>query len=134
MRGHGVMLIRNSVKDLERAGIVLTGRIERVEGGRPVAVDGTVIDAATVVWCTGSGPDLDWIDIPGVVGDDGLPVQERGLSSGCRGLGFVGMPFQYSLFSPTLMGMDRDAEFVVDRLPARREAQPVASVSGGAAA
>ena len=62
---HGVMLVRNSLADLERAGVVQVGRIERVEAGRPVTADGTAIDAATVVWCTGSRPDLGWIDIDG---------------------------------------------------------------------
>ena len=132
--GHGVMLVRNSLKDLARAGVVPAGRIEGVEAGRPVTADGRAIDAATVVWCTGSRPELGWIELEGVVEEHGLPIEHRGVASGCPGLGFVGMPFQYSLFSPTLMGMDRDAEYVVDQLPAQRRAQAVASVSGGAAA
>jgi hypothetical protein len=32
------------------------------------------------------------------------------------GLAFVGLPFQYAVASPTLMGMGRDAQYVVDRL------------------
>ena len=116
---HGVMLVRNSLRDLERAGIAQTGRIDHVDdAGRPVTADGTVIEAATVVWCTGSRPDLDWIHIDGVVDAAGHPVERRGLASGCPGLGFVGMPFQYSVASSTLMGMDRDAEYVVDTLAA----------------
>ncbi|MGW9632290.1 flavin-containing monooxygenase [Agromyces sp. NPDC055520] len=114
--GHGVMLVRNSPADLDRAGVVRVGRIAGVDDGRAVAADGTVVDAATVVWCTGSRPELGWIDIDGVVGDDGLPIEERGLASGCPGLAFVGMPFQYSVVSGTLMGMDRDAAFVVEAL------------------
>ena len=106
--GHGVMLVRNSLKDLARAGVVQVGRIEGVEAGRPVTADGTAIDAATVVWCTGSRPELHWIDVDGVVDVHGLPIEVRGVASGCRGLGFVGMPFQYSVASETLMGMDRD--------------------------
>ena len=117
---HGVMLVRNKPADLERAGVVRVGRIAGVEAGRPVTADGTVIDAATVVWCTGSRPDLGWIDIAGVVGDDGLPIEHRGLASGCPGLAFVGMPFQYSVASSTLVGMDRDAAFVVESLGAAR--------------
>lgn len=114
---HGVMLVRNSLRDLERAGIVQVGRIDHVDdAGRPVTVDGAVIDAATVVWCTGSRPDLGWIDIDGVVDDAGHPIEQRGLASGCPGLGFVGMPFQHSVASETLMGMDRDGEYIVGAL------------------
>lgn len=125
--GHGVMLVRNSLKDLARAGVVQVGRIEGVEAGRPVTADGTAIDAATVVWCTGSRPELDWIDVDGVVDVHGLPIEVRGVASGCRGLGFVGMPFQYSVASETLMGMDRDAAFVVDALLGGRAAATVAA-------
>ncbi|MBM7505955.1 flavin-containing monooxygenase [Agromyces aurantiacus] len=129
--GHGVMLIRNSPKDLDRAGIVRVGRIGGVERGRAVTTDGTVIDAATVVWCTGSKPDLGWIDLAGVVGASGFPNEQRGLVTGWPGLAFVGMPFQYSFASPTLMGMDHDAEYVVDALvPARAVAAAATSPAG----
>lgn len=113
---HGVMLVRNKPAALDRAGVVQLGRIARVEAGRPVTADGRVVEATTVIWCTGSRPDLDWIDIDGVVGPDGHPIEERGMAIECRGLAFVGMPFQYSVASATLMGMDRDAEYVVDAL------------------
>ena len=124
---HGEMLVRNRPADLERAGIVRVGRIDRVDGGRPLTADGAVIDAATVVWCTGSRPDLNWIGIEGVVGGDGLPIQHRGLASGCPGLAFVGMPFQYSVASSTLVGMDRDAEYVVESLATAFRETPVDS-------
>lgn len=116
--GHGIMLVRNSLKDLDRAGIVQTGRIERIESGLPVTVDGTPIDAATVVWCTGSRADFGWIDIDGVLDANGRLVAYRGVSTACAGLAFVGMEFQYSAASATLMGMGRDAEHVVATLAA----------------
>jgi putative flavoprotein involved in K+ transport len=74
------------------------------------------VDAATVVWCTGSLPDLRWIDIPSAFGERGAVAHERGLATNVPGLAFVGLPFQYSVASPTLMGMGRDAEHVVSRL------------------
>ncbi|TYL53996.1 flavin-containing monooxygenase [Agromyces mariniharenae] len=114
--GHGVMLIRNSLRDLERAGVVQAGRVRGVEAGHPVLADGTVVDATTVVWCTGSRPDLSWLRIDGVVGADGEPETTRGVVTGCPGLGFVGMEFQYSVASAALVGMDRDAAIVVDAL------------------
>jgi putative flavoprotein involved in K+ transport len=113
---HGVMLIRNSLRDLERAGVVQVARVRGVEAGHPVLDDGTVIDAATVVWCTGSMPDLSWLRLDGVVDADGEPEATRGVVAGCPGLAFVGMEFQYSVASAALTGMDRDAAFVVDAL------------------
>lgn len=116
--GHGVMLVRNKIADLEHAGVELVGRIDRIEAGRPMTADGTAIDAATVVWCTGSRPELGWIRIDGVTDEAGYPIEHRGMATGCPGLAFVGMPFQYSLMSATLMGMERDAAYVVEELAA----------------
>src|SRR6187431_850070 len=48
----GIMLVRNKLADLERAGITRVGRIESVAGGMPVTADGAVIEAATVIWAT----------------------------------------------------------------------------------
>ncbi|GAA5201072.1 NAD(P)/FAD-dependent oxidoreductase [Microbacterium jejuense] len=123
-RGHGVNLVRNHLSDLDRAGIRRVGRVTGVAGGRPVIDGAEQSDAATVVWCTGSRPDLGFIDIPAVFGADRWPDHVRGLAARVPGLAFMGLPFQYAVASPTLMGMGRDAEYVVRRLrePAARPA------------
>ncbi len=110
------MLVRNRLADLDRAGVVRIGRVSGVAAGRPIADGGAPIDAATVVWCTGSRADLGWIRIDDVFGPDGAPLEYRGIATGCRGLAFVGLEFQYSVASATLMGMDRDARYVVQEL------------------
>lgn len=125
-RGHGVNLVRNHLADLDRAGVRRVGRVAGEKDGRPVLEDGEVLDAATIVWCTGSRPQHDWIDIPEAFGADGFVQQQRGLVDAVPGLGFVGLPFQYSVASPTLMGMGRDAEYVVEHLFARHPAARVA--------
>ena len=91
MGGHGVMLVRNSLSDLEKAGVVQVARIGLGCRGRPVTADGLPIDATTVVWCTGSHPDLGWIDIDGVRTADGRATKYAvggvcwdSVSSGCR--------------------------------------------------
>ena len=113
---HGVMLVRNRLADLDRAGVVRIGRVSGVTAGRPIADGAAPIDAATIVWCTGSRADLGWIRIDDVFGPDGAPREYRGIATGCRGLAFVGLEFQYSVASATLMGMDRDARHVVQEL------------------
>lgn len=114
-RGHGVNLVRNHLSDLRRAGIRQAGRLEGVQGGLPVLAGGERLRPATVVWCTGSEPIRDWIDLPGYADEAGIH-HDRGLSTTVPGLAFVGLPFQYSIASPTLMGMGRDAEYVVEHL------------------
>lgn len=120
-RGHGVNLVRNHMADLRRAGIRQVGRVAGIDDGHPVLEDGERLDPATIVWCTGSRPILDWIDIPGVADAQGVR-HERGMSTVVPGLAFMGLPLQYSIASPTLMGMGRDADYVVEHL---RQPAPV---------
>ncbi|MDQ4215803.1 NAD(P)/FAD-dependent oxidoreductase [Microbacterium capsulatum] len=122
-KGHGVNLVRNHVSDLIKAGIRQVGRVVAVDDGLPTLEDGERLDPATIVWCTGSRPVLGWIDIPGFADREGVR-HDRGISTTVPGLAFVGLPFQYSIASPTLMGMGRDAEYVVEQLfPAMRALQ-----------
>jgi putative flavoprotein involved in K+ transport len=126
---HGDPLVRVKPMWLDRAGVHRVGKTVATVGGRPVLEDGRDLDVATVIWCTGSGVDLSWIDLP-IVGDDGLPVHDRGVVEREPGLYFVGLPFQYALASATVPGAPRDAEYVIRELVRRsnaRIAQPVAA-------
>jgi putative flavoprotein involved in K+ transport len=113
---NGLPLTRNKLAHLDAAGITRIGRIEGVRDGRPVTADGDVLeDVNTVVWCTGSGPDHSWIDLP-VFAADGRPRQERGVSPDEPGLMFLGLDFQYAIASATIQGVDRDARYLVRRM------------------
>jgi putative flavoprotein involved in K+ transport len=120
----GAPLIRISVKDLDRAGVVRLPRFSAVAGGQPTFDDGTSRTVRTVIWATGSRPSLDWIEgVP--LTDWGWPITRRGEVPELPGLYFVGMPFQYSLTSGLIGGVGRDAGFVVERILARtRESVP----------
>ncbi len=114
-RGHGVNLVRNKTRDLEKAGIAQVARVAGVRDEMPLLESGETLDVANVVWCTGSTPDFGWIDIAGVLSPDGV-AHRRGMVDAVPGLAFVGLPFQYSVMSPTLVGMRPDAEYVVEQL------------------
>lgn len=66
----------------------------------------------TVVWCTGFGPDLSWLQVSGLDGR-GLPVLEDGALTGQPAVRFVGMPWQSTRASTILHGMPLDAERAV---------------------
>ena len=83
-----------------------------VEDGRPVLDDGRALDVRNVVWCTGFRPDFSWIDVPFDIGDDGYPVQYRGVVDSAPGLYFVGLLFLHSFTSMLIGGTGRDAERV----------------------
>jgi len=110
-------LIRVKPKDLVDAGIERVGRVIGVRGGKPLLEDGRTLEVKNVIWCTGYNPGFSWIDLP-VFDEEGGPSQVRGISK-VPGLYFLGLHFQYSMSSATLIGIGRDAEYVVHNLKAR---------------
>ena len=69
-----------------------------------------------MIWCTGFRPDYSWIRCPFDLGDDGYPVQYRGMVESSPGLYFVGIPFLHSFASMLIGGAGRDAERVVRQI------------------
>ena len=94
-------------------------RVAGVKDGLPQLDDGTVVEAATVVWCTGFKQAFDWIDFP-VFGDDGYPEEYRGVVESVPGLFFCGLSFQYA-FSSMVLPRRRQGRGV--RRPADRPAE-----------
>src|SRR5262249_13816696 len=79
--------------------------------------DGRTLEVKNVIWCTGYQPGFSWIDLP-VFDEGGDPAQMRGVSR-VPGLYFLGLHFQYAMSSATLIGIGRDAQYVIDELKAR---------------
>jgi putative flavoprotein involved in K+ transport len=118
IRFHGGPMLRVKRADLAARGVErVTERVGGVEDGRPVA-GGTAYDVANVVWATGFRQVFDWIDLP-VLGDDGWPVEYRGVVRDAPGLFFCGLSFQFGFASMVLPGVGRDAEYVADRVAER---------------
>jgi len=111
----GAPLLRVKPKDLVAAGVERVGRVTGVVDGYPILDDGSVLDAANVVWCTGFEPGFSWIDLP-IFDDQGHVVHQRGVVDAAPGLYFVGLKFLYSLLSDTLLSAGRDAGYVVDHI------------------
>ncbi|HSJ70087.1 MAG TPA: NAD(P)-binding domain-containing protein [Acidimicrobiia bacterium] len=114
-------LVRVKPRDLEAAGAHRVARVSGVRDGLPELADGTALDVANVVWCTGFRPGFDWIDLP-VFDEDGEPTHERGIVASQPGLYFCGLFFLHALWSETLSGMPIDARHVVEHLVSRKGA------------
>jgi putative flavoprotein involved in K+ transport len=119
----GIPLGRIRRKDFAAAGVQRVARMSGVEHGLPVLEDGTVLEVANVIWCTGFTPDYRWIDLS-LPSHNGVPIHDRGIVESCPGLYFIGLPFLYSLSSALLGGVGRDADHVVDHLATTRLAKP----------
>jgi putative flavoprotein involved in K+ transport len=118
VRKGGGPLLRIRMPDLLAAGVEHhPSRTTGVSDGRPVLADGTVLDVATVVWCTGFKADYSWIKLP-LLGSDGWPRQYRGVAD-VPGMYFVGIPFQFAFSSMLILGVPRDAAYVADRVADR---------------
>jgi putative flavoprotein involved in K+ transport len=119
IRLHGGPMLRVRREDLAARGVDRQlGRIAGVRRGRPMLDDGTPVEAANVVWCTGFRQVFDWIDLP-VIGEDGWPAEYRGVVDAAPGLFFCGLAFQYAFSSMILPGIGRDALYLAKRIAAR---------------
>jgi putative flavoprotein involved in K+ transport len=124
VRHGGGPLLRYRRKDLLAAGVErVLARAVGVERGLPVLDDGRVLDVRNVVWCTGFRPDYSWIQVPFELGDDGFPVQYRGVAESSPGLYFAGLPFLHSFASMLIAGAARDAERVARHIVEERAPQ-----------
>jgi putative flavoprotein involved in K+ transport len=119
VRAHGGPLLRVRRADLERAGVRrYLERTTGVEDGRLRLADGTVLDVTNIIWSTGFRPDFSWVELP-VLGEDGWPLQERGVVESASGLYFLGLPFLYAFASMLVVGAARDAAHVADQVASR---------------
>jgi len=118
---HGAApLVRVKPKDLIAAGVERVPRVAGVSAGKPLLDDGRTLAVKNVIWCTGYQPGFSWINIP-IFDHHGLPNHERGVVPSVSGLYFVGLQFQYAMSSSTLLGVARDAEFIVNALVERAQ-------------
>jgi len=115
-------LVRVKPQDLIDAGIERVPRVVGVRSGRPLLANDRTLDVNNVIWCTGYHPGFAWIKMP-IFGEDGRPVQERGIVHGMPGMYFVGLHFLYAMSSASLIGVSRDAERVVKALASRPASQ-----------
>jgi putative flavoprotein involved in K+ transport len=116
IRRGGAPLVRVKLADLAAAGVHHTdARTIGSVDGKPQLEDGTVLDVANVLWCTGFQQDFSFIH-PSVVGDDGWPRDEGGVVPEMPGLYFMGLLFQRGFYSMLIGGAGRDARFIAGRI------------------
>lgn len=132
IREHGGPLIRVKKQDLLDRGVELVeDKVTGVRDGLPVLEGGRALEVENVVWCTGFRQRFDWIDLP-VLGEDGWPVETRGVVTSSPGLYFTGLAFQFGFTSMLVGGAGRDAEYVANHLASRsrrRNADQAATLS-----
>jgi putative flavoprotein involved in K+ transport len=116
--GRGAPLLRVRRADLAVAGVhQVEARTAGADDGRPVLDDGTVLDVANVVWCTGFRQEFGLVR-PDATGDDGYP-RGNGIVDDLPGLYYVGLVFQTAFASMLIGGAGRDAQRVARHIARR---------------
>ena len=111
----GQPLVRVRPQDIAAAGIGRVPRVAGVQEGKPRLDDGRVLDAATIIWCTGFRESYAWIKLP-ITDEAGRVLHKQGVATTQAGLYFIGLRGQRSLRSSLVDGVGDDAKFVVDRI------------------
>lgn len=122
----GTPLIRVKPQQLAAAGIQRVPKMRGVVKGMPALEDGRVLDVANVIWCTGFGNGLSWIDLP-IFEPDGEPRHVSGLATGEPGLYFVGLHFLHAFSSTMIHGIARDAKRIADAVERRTKSVEASS-------
>ncbi|OAE02482.1 NAD(P)-binding domain-containing protein [Arthrobacter sp. OY3WO11] len=118
-KAHAAPLIRTKSEDLLEAGVPFVPRVAGVADGKPVLADGTALEVANVIWCTGFREDFSWMD-PDLLDAGAMPRQRRGVALDVPGLFFLGQEFLYAAASATLPGSVRDARYLSRKIPVPR--------------
>jgi putative flavoprotein involved in K+ transport len=114
----GAPLIRVKPTHLAAAGVQRVPKVRGVIDGLPSLEDGRALDVANVIWCTGFGNGLSWIDLP-IFEPDGEPRHRSGVAADEPGLYFVGLHFLHSFSSTMIHGIARDAKRIAETIEAR---------------
>lgn len=84
----------------------------------PGRLDLAAADIQSIIWATGYRFDFNWLPAACLT-ESGSPRHTRG-ETFIPGLYFLGLPYQYKVRSAFLWGVGDDAEFLADRISARR--------------
>lgn len=91
--------------------IKIKPRVIQTQGREITFSDYSKKSVENIIWSTGFTPDYDWINIDGALGEKGVPLHKRGVSS-IQGLYYIGLPWQHQRGSALICGVGRDAKFL----------------------
>ena len=106
---------RLELDELRQRGVEVVGRVTQAEGNKISFADGKAAEVDAVVWATGYGDDVDWVEIPEVKDARGNFLHYRGVSP-LPYLCFVGRSWQWTRGSALFAGVGEDAAYLTEHL------------------
>jgi putative flavoprotein involved in K+ transport len=113
------LLIGNSLRALQRQGVAVTGRIDRIVSGKAATEDGSVLEPTSIVWATGFRPDFNWLPAE-VLTPQGYPVHDRGITP-LPGLVILGQPWLHTRGSALIGWVKNDARHAAKAIVSRTD-------------
>lgn len=125
LRARPDFIIGSSRRRLQAAGVRFRPAVAGAEGRAVRFADGSILDAATVIWATGYRPDYSWIHMPGVT-RDGQVIHRRGVTD-VLGLYFLGLSWQHTRGSALLGFVHEDATYLAGLISSHARATKTAA-------
>ncbi len=104
-----------ALKQLERQGVVVVGRLMHVDGKHLTFESRETAAVETVIWATGYQENTDWIAIPEAKDAQGNLLHRRGVSP-VPHLYLIGRSWQWTRGSALLTGVGDDAVMIKDHI------------------
>ncbi|HLR52710.1 MAG TPA: NAD(P)/FAD-dependent oxidoreductase [Candidatus Avamphibacillus sp.] len=97
---------------IQNDNVVIKNRSIDGQGNKIIFQDNTFLDVHNIIWATGFIFDHSWLNVSGVLNDEGKPIHDRGITNS-KGLYFLGLPWQYRRGSALLQGVGNDAAYLM---------------------
>ncbi|AIC98983.1 putative oxidoreductase CzcO [Bacillus subtilis] len=104
--------LKHAIKQKE---IILKKRVIAAKQNEIIFKDSSTLEVNNIIWATGFKNPLCWINIKGVLDQEGRIIHHRGVSP-VEGLYFIGLPWQHKRGSALLQGVGNDAEYIVKQM------------------
>jgi putative flavoprotein involved in K+ transport len=102
-------------KAIQEGKVIIKGRTLNCNGNIVTFNDDSLHNVHNVIWATGFTSDYSWLDVTGILGENGKPIHNRGVTN-VPGLYFLGLPWQYRRGSALLQGVGNDANYLMEQL------------------
>jgi putative flavoprotein involved in K+ transport len=103
------------LKQLQREGVNVVGRVVQAKGKRVSFADGKTAEVDAVLWATGYKDDTDWVAIPEAKDAQGTFLHQRGISP-VPNLYFIGRSWQWTRGSALFAGVGEDAAYLTEHI------------------